>query len=379
MKANIKENLKPVIFIVIVLVLTAISAHPQRKFTGTIVDVLDGKTCVIDLPSGKLTVVLQYIEIPEPEQPLHQTVKDHLQALVLNKKVEFLPNGVMKTKTVGQIYVKGVDVSQQMIRDGAAWYLVSENQDESEALLYKNNEAQAKAEKRGVWGVPGLKPAWEYRAEQAALRKKVEEEAAAKAALASEQQNERRKQEQQKKLAQRPAKPLGDESFLWSETEEQLRLSPNSVIKMDGLLVSHNPSGKSGFIATPDMKLEILNDETDAPVVKIGMGYFYSTDREGDLKTDYVIGVGSESKEFRFLKNNTLVLTVDEERIEIGKAKRVAQKGEAGVRESLSFSIKREVLERVSNAKSVRVKLGTYNAKISGNIQQSLKNLLKTM
>ena len=35
------------------------------------------------------------------------------------------------------------------------------------AKFILSNEAQAKAEKRGVWGIEGLKPAWEFRAEKA--------------------------------------------------------------------------------------------------------------------------------------------------------------------------------------------------------------------
>src|SRR5690349_1615860 len=126
MKESIKENWKPVVFIVVVLVLTAISAYPQRKFTGRVVEVTDGKTCVIQLPAGRLTAVLQYIEIPEPEQPMYSEVKAHLEKLVLDKTVEFLPRGVMKDRTIGQLMVKSVDVSQQMLRDGAAWYSVAE-------------------------------------------------------------------------------------------------------------------------------------------------------------------------------------------------------------------------------------------------------------
>ena len=172
MKESFKENIKPFIFIVIVLFLTAISAYPQRKFAGRVVEVVDGKTCVVELPSGKLTVVLQYIEVPDPEQPLHDTVKAHLTNLVLDKKIELMPLGVIKNRTIGRLYVKGVDVSQQMLRDGAAWYSVAERsgQDEDESLVYQDNENQARSEKRGVWGVADLKPVWEYRAETRVTR-----------------------------------------------------------------------------------------------------------------------------------------------------------------------------------------------------------------
>ena len=88
-----RENLKPVIFILIVLILTVVTAYPQRKFGGTVVEVVNGKTAVIQLSTGnKVTVILQFIEIPEAEQPLYQTVKEHLGALTARQNgSEFLP------------------------------------------------------------------------------------------------------------------------------------------------------------------------------------------------------------------------------------------------------------------------------------------------
>jgi endonuclease YncB( thermonuclease family) len=374
MKESFKENLKPVIFIVIVLVLTAISASPQRKFGGRVVEVIDGKTCVIELPGGKLTAVLQYIEIPDPEQPLSQTVKEHLQQLVLDKKVEFMPRAVMKNRTFVRLFVKGVDVGQQMLRDGAAWYSITEkeSQDEDESLLYEDNEKQAKAEKRGVWGVPNLKPVWEFRAEQAALRKKQEQEAFTRAAFLGEMQSQRRQQQQ--KPATRQVKQLDSESSLWSQTEE--RQMPQGVTNIGGLMVSHDPYGRFGFVATPLLKLEILGNN-NAPAVSIGIGYFYTNAGAEGTKQTYLVGVESQSKDFSFLKNNNLVVTAGKQKISVGKAKRVARENDFGVKEFLIYEIKRDVIEKISNAENVRVKVGIYDAKVNADIQKLLKNMLQ--
>ena len=101
------KKLKPVIFILIVLILTVVTAYPQRVFGGTVVEVINGKTVVIELSSGsKLTAVLQFIEIPEAEQPLHQTVKEHLEKLLLGKTVQFQPRRILKSESVGQLTVE---------------------------------------------------------------------------------------------------------------------------------------------------------------------------------------------------------------------------------------------------------------------------------
>ena len=174
-----RENLKPVIFILIVLILTVVTVYPQNKFGGRVVEVVNGKTAVIQLSTeNKVTVILQFIEVPEAEQPLHQTVKEHLGALLLGKTVLFMPRRIVKEGSVGQIVAGGVDISRQMLRDGAAWYALPEKsaQDAAESEMYQTIEAQAKAEKRGVWGIENLKPAWEFRAEREE-RKAVEERA----------------------------------------------------------------------------------------------------------------------------------------------------------------------------------------------------------
>src|SRR5215213_653969 len=161
------------ILLIIFTLIFSVSAFAQRRFSGTVIDVLDGKTVVLELQAGKkLTFELQYIEIPEPEQQLHQMVREHLQQMVYGKQVEFLPRGFTETRTIGQLLVGGVDVSQQMLRDGAAWHVLPEvsGQDETQRDTYQTNEAQAKAEKRGIWAIENLQPAWEFRAQKEEIR-----------------------------------------------------------------------------------------------------------------------------------------------------------------------------------------------------------------
>ena len=158
-----------------ILLLTQ-AAFPQSKFSGKVVDVLDGKTVVIQTVGGKMTAALQYIEVPEPEQPLYRTVAEHLRKLVINKRVEFRAQRVSTEVIVGQLVMDGTDVSQQMLRDGAAWHMGRDKTGQGvvEWTAYAENQSQARAEKLGVWSVPGLKPAWEFRAEkEEALRQKA--------------------------------------------------------------------------------------------------------------------------------------------------------------------------------------------------------------
>jgi len=72
---------KSFLFVAIFIVLFgALSARSQNVFNGTVVDVKDGKTIVLEIPNGPMKVVLQYIEVPEPEKEPAPT-NDLLDAL----------------------------------------------------------------------------------------------------------------------------------------------------------------------------------------------------------------------------------------------------------------------------------------------------------
>jgi hypothetical protein len=72
---------------------------------------------------------------------------------------------------IGRLFIGDVEINKQMLRDGAAWF----NDPESDGWgrEYQEIETLAKNEKRGVWGVEGLKPAWEFRAQEYAKKTNV--------------------------------------------------------------------------------------------------------------------------------------------------------------------------------------------------------------
>src|SRR6188472_4336479 len=133
------------------------SALGQVASGGEVVGLVDGRTLQVATPTGRVTIELQHIEVPETEQPLHVTVKDHLKTLVLGKTVKFqckqvlLDGGVV----IGQVLLNGADISRQMLRDGAAWHVPRSvsSQNATEFELYAESESLAKREKRGVWSI----------------------------------------------------------------------------------------------------------------------------------------------------------------------------------------------------------------------------------
>lgn len=361
------KTLKPIVFIAFVLVLTAVSAYPQLKFVGKVVDVTDGKTFVIEMPSGKLTGVLQYIEVPDPEQPLHQTVRDHLRNLILDKRVEFMPRGVMQTSTVGRLFVSGVDVSQQMLRDGAAWYSVTDrsSHDEDESRLYLDNENQAKAESRGVWGEPNLKPVWEYRAEKEALQKRLEKDKLERSAFVAGVQP------RNKKLTQ-PIKTVTNDE-LWGNIGAGAQY--NQPYGVGDLRVGSDPVRKVGFIYTPGIFFDLPGGgflrKAEARVL-----YGYGTAEANANRSVYLIGFVTASKDLKFEQKNSLTITAGNQKIVVGAMRRFVRQNAASVEELIFYRITRAQLMKIVQARKVSIRLGNYSSVVSGESLASVKNLM---
>lgn len=352
------------LLITFLLVFSAQTAFSQMKLNGKVVEVLDGKTVVIEVSvtKNRLTGELDYIEVPEPEQQLSQTVKEHLKNLLLGKNVEFIGRVLMERKLIGKVYLGDVDVSQQLLRDGAAWYAVLEksHQEAAESENYQIIEAQAKLEKRGIWGIENLKPAWEFRAEKEELKRQQERLAEAKYV------------EEVKVTPQAKKKTTVAQKVFPNWLESQKYESTNNI---SGLMVGFNSKDNSGFVATPQYKIEI-KDKDNSQNLEIAVAYFYKGDVKKGKENYYIFGLESEAGEWKFLKLNDLVVFADGEKINIGKANRIAIEENGKFRETLTYKIKRTIVEKVANAQKVEFKIANSAGKLDGELQNIVKNLL---
>jgi micrococcal nuclease len=139
----------------------AIGSFAQATFDGKVTAIVDGRTISVEVAQNKaVQVELNCIEVPEPEQQLAETVKEHLAVLVLNKTVKVRQLRNFVDFIVAEVYLGEINISLQMLRDGAAWKYGCAEED------YGVVEEAAKKEKRGIWGIPDLKPAWVFRAER---------------------------------------------------------------------------------------------------------------------------------------------------------------------------------------------------------------------
>ncbi len=326
---------------------------------GRVVEVPTGRTVVIDADGRKLVADLRFIEVPEPEQPLSQTVREHLEKLVLGRMVEFRPQGVASGKATGQLYVDGVDVALQMLRDGAAWQIPAERsgQSESESAAYQFHQNQARAEQRGVWGVKDMKPAWQFRAD-----KKLQAE---KAML-----------DKEKALVDARIKqaPVGKVAFkrngYWSDV--------NPYLKNPGPLVhGYNAASKTGYVGTSLMGIKELESMPADQKIAVDISYLYKQEDQKGRNGKFVLTMVSEADDFHFVKLNTIVVVVDEKNVLSGKPARTTEKAQGKAVERLTFEVSKSTIEKIVYGGEVEIKIGNYRLYPTQGLQLLLYNMLQ--
>lgn len=368
--AKSRNNVLGAVLIVVVLVLTAVTAYPQSAFSGRVVEVLDGKTFVMEVSNARITGVLKCIEVPESDQQLSAEVKDHLAALVLNKNAEFKPLGFNSQSTIGKLTVNGVDIGQQMLRDGAAWHDPEQKngQSSAERVLYEQNEQQAKVDNLGIWGLPDLKPAWEFRAakERAAEeRRKQEYERAA--LLASNNA----------RTVKAPVRPASStvQNYADFQAWSEIR-SLDREAGIGGIIRKYDVARGIGYNLTTQAEVNVAS-KSKPNYLDLRLGYVYAYN--GTAKRSvWAVAVLSDADEYKFAKANSLTILADGEKIELGKAYRLFGDTGAARRETLIYVIPRSKVEKIAKASDIKIKVGVFSGDLGRKLKDLAKNLLSS-
>ncbi len=352
---------------IIFLVAMTSAAFAQQRMSGTVIDVTDGKTVVIELGTkNKVTAQLDHIEIPEPEQPLSETVKVHLRNMLLGKNVEFFAREVLKTKFVGKMFLGEVDVSQQMLRDGAAWYAVldKDRQNPAEREKYQIVESQAKLEKRGVWGIQNLKTAWEFRAEKA----KTEQIGQIKQAAFVEDENQvvLPKVKPQPKAVSQPT--------IWADIRGN---NPKTYLGIDGLFNGTNPQSGIEYIYTNESDLTLKTKARSIEKLQIATVYAYKGSSKIIEKNAYFIGILSTSKQFEFVKKTPLTIQIGNQQTAAKPLMRFYADSDKFMQELLVYQVDAATLEKLHKAENVSLKLGTIGLTVNTQSKTLISKLMK--
>ncbi len=311
----------------------AVSSFAQISSPGEVVEVIDGRTVVVAIATGKVKIELQHIDVPENGQPMYDTVREHLRLMLLGKVVMFRAKTYAHNRTVGRLTLNDIDVSQQLLRDGAAWHVPQKTsgQEPKEFDAYAAMEAVAKGEKRGIWSVAGMQPAWEFRA-----AKLESEKMKGRSSLPSGAY----------KLDSNSQKSKG----YWSDKNP-------AIGNVGALTHGYNAASRTGWVSTTLIPVEQSeNDKRHNRLTAVDITYWYKEDERKGRTGVFIVSVVSNF--WRFPKANDLAL-FDEKSQVIGKAKRTTGKTGDDDWEKLTYQVQRSSIEKLVHGTAM-LKINDY-------------------
>ena len=131
---------------------------PLFALSGKVVSIHDGDTITLLQDKQQIKVRLFGIDAPELKQPYGKKSKQFLANLIAGQIVEVEENGKDRYKrTIGTIYLNGIDINAQMVANGYAWAY------RKFSKKYTPQESQAKKQRLGLWRDKEPILPWEWR------------------------------------------------------------------------------------------------------------------------------------------------------------------------------------------------------------------------
>ena len=138
----------------LLLVTCCATAADAAVFRGTVTHVTDGDTLWVRPASGGAPVEIRLLDLDAPEgcQRFGPQSKQALARRVLHEAVRVRSRGADEyDRALARVEHRGQDVGGWMVRSGHAWSATFRDKPGPYAKL----ERQARAERAGLWSVPG--------------------------------------------------------------------------------------------------------------------------------------------------------------------------------------------------------------------------------
>lgn len=357
-----------------VVLFTAQLCFAQTHLFGKVVEVVDGRSFVFEAPTGRVNGELQYVEVPVVGQALQTTVKEHLGALTIGKSAEFQVTGMSSGKFAGRLIIDGIDISIQMLRDGAAWLLPREKtgQTVSEFASYTEIESLAKADHLGVWSVPNLKPTSGRRAENKEKGQQAQQQQSSRSApkakidIVSQFQTVTRP-DRVNVTTNVPA------SF---EKEAWLDVLAGTGKEVPGVKTYNDPQGRfsTNYTSVAFVNLATLKSKQrlECRVMHVELHL-----PNGSSETVYLIGFGAISDDYNFSKHaSRLSINADGQTISAGLFKGFRGKAQFGAGEVMLYQINRRFLLRIAAAKKVQIRIDNVYGSMGSDLQLLIGQLV---
>ena len=138
------------------------SGAEARILDGRVVGITDGDTLTLLVDREQVRIRLAQIDAPESNQPYGKKAKAALSALAFGRQARVEVVDIDRYgRTVGEVFVDGIDVNREMVREGHAWAYTKYSHS-TEIVELENG---ARTEKRGLWALPASErePPWIWR------------------------------------------------------------------------------------------------------------------------------------------------------------------------------------------------------------------------
>ncbi len=147
---------------------SAWAEFPQVEI-GFVIKVYDGDTATVVSCGGTIHKVrLAKIDAPELKQDFGREAKTCLADKILNQRVHLhVISKDMYKRDVGEIFIEGKSVNEQMVEEGCAWVYDQYNND----LSLKALQDKARLSRKGLWDSQSPIPPWSWRKLQKEERK----------------------------------------------------------------------------------------------------------------------------------------------------------------------------------------------------------------
>lgn len=148
------------------LALAVQTAH-SGVLWGRVVKVADGDTItVLDASLTQHKIRLAGIDAPEKAQPFGNISRLSLASQVAGREVRVHADKADRYgRTVGVVFVGGVDINRAQIERGAAWWYrgYAREQSPAERAAYSRAEEGAREARRGLWADAHPVAPWDWR------------------------------------------------------------------------------------------------------------------------------------------------------------------------------------------------------------------------
>lgn len=149
------------LFILTVFYTSFLVAAEDLTVTGFVVKVYDGDTATV-VSCGNEIYKIRFAKIDAPElvQTFGKEAKMCLSDKILNKLVRVhITARDLYQRYVGEVFVDGNSVNEQLVEEGCAWVYDAYNKDEDLKVL----EEKARLGRKGLWEAEAPMPPWEWR------------------------------------------------------------------------------------------------------------------------------------------------------------------------------------------------------------------------